>query len=50
MTLDFILQAGAEKEEPPPKVLDIGVPINLKHEGHIGFNKEEGGFTVRKMI
>jgi len=25
---------------------EIGVPINIKHEGHIGFDNKEGGFTV----
>lgn len=28
------------------KPMEIGVPINIKHEGHIGFNSAEGGFQV----
>jgi len=28
---------------------EIGVPINIKHEGHIGFDKKEGGFQTQNL-
>jgi hypothetical protein len=35
-----------DEEEEQPTVFEIGLPSNVTHEGHIGFDKNEG-FKVR---
>lgn len=40
------------KEQAPAsqgQAMEIGVPLNVKHEGHIGFDKEQGNFQVQNL-
>lgn len=38
-----------EQNSSQGQAIEIGVPVNVKHEGHIGFDKEQGNFQVQNL-
>lgn len=44
--LNFRKDDDDDEDDQPQQPLEIGAPVNIVHEGHIGFDKNEG-FKVR---